>query len=185
MSMGVRYLWNVVRPRRLNAIVGDVGMTRIAQCSCGSLRVGTTGDPIVVLCHCRECQRRTGAPFGVGAYFKKEQVQSSGNEKIYERGSDSGRKLRMHFCPECGTTVYWEAELRPDHYGVAVGAFAARGSRHRSAQSGRKRAILGSCLTLNCPIFHKVRRPRPWVSPCSGAVGFRLKEMIGPRGLRD
>ena len=99
-------------------------MTRIAQCSCGSLRVGTTGDPIVVLCHCRECQRRTGAPFGVGAYFKKEQVQPSGNEKIYERGSDSGRKLRMHFCPECGTTVYWEAQLRPDHYGVAVGAFA-------------------------------------------------------------
>jgi hypothetical protein len=29
----------------------------------------------------------------------------------------------MHFCPTCGTTVFWEADLRPDHIGVAVGAF--------------------------------------------------------------
>ena len=34
-----------------------------------------------------------------------------------------GRKLRMHFCLTCGTTVFWEADLRPDHVGVAVGAF--------------------------------------------------------------
>ena len=35
-----------------------------------------------------------------------------------------GRKLRMHFCPECGTTVYWEADRLPQHLGIAVGAFA-------------------------------------------------------------
>jgi hypothetical protein len=99
-------------------------MPRIAHCCCGGLRVETTGEPTVVLCHCRECQRRTGAPFGVGAYFKKDQVRAEGSEKVYVRGSDSGRKLRMHFCPDCGTTVYWEAELRPDQFGVAVGAFA-------------------------------------------------------------
>jgi hypothetical protein len=27
-----------------------------------------------------------------------------------------------HFCPECGTTLFWRADLRPDHIGVAVGA---------------------------------------------------------------
>jgi hypothetical protein len=26
-------------------------------------------------------------------------------------------------CPTCGTTVFWEADLRPDSIGVAVGAF--------------------------------------------------------------
>ena len=41
-------------------------MTRIAHCCCGSLRAETTGEPaFVAACHCTECQRRTGAPFGV------------------------------------------------------------------------------------------------------------------------
>jgi hypothetical protein len=47
-----------------------------------------------------------------------------GESTMYVRGSDSGRQLWMHFCPHCGTTVYWEAQLRPDMYGVAIGAFA-------------------------------------------------------------
>ena len=63
------------------SIDGDVAITRTAHCCCGALRVDTTGDPIVVLCHCRESQRRTGAPFGVGAYFRKEQVRRVGREK--------------------------------------------------------------------------------------------------------
>jgi hypothetical protein len=45
-------------------------MNRIARCCCGSLRVETTGEPVIVAaCHCQECQRRTGAPFGVSGYF--------------------------------------------------------------------------------------------------------------------
>ena len=100
-------------------------MTRIARCACGSLRAETTGEPdIVGACHCQECQRRTGAPFGVSAHFPKTQVRTEGPSKEYVRVSDSGRKVRMHFCPNCGTTVFWQAEFRPDHIGVAVGAFA-------------------------------------------------------------
>ena len=30
----------------------------------------------------------------------------------------------MHFCPDCGTTVYWDLEMRPSHVGVAVGCFS-------------------------------------------------------------
>src|SRR6516164_6558268 len=29
----------------------------------------------------------------------------------------------MHFCPTCGTTVFWDADVRPDGIGVAVDAF--------------------------------------------------------------
>ena len=99
-------------------------MTRTAHCSCGALRVEVSADPdAIVACHCGECQRRTGSVFGVGAYFKKEHVRAEGPTKIYIRDGQEGRKLRMHFCPTCGTTVFWEADLRPDHTGVAVGAF--------------------------------------------------------------
>jgi hypothetical protein len=30
----------------------------------------------------------------------------------------------MHFCPACGSTVYWEPQGIPDLVYVAVGAFA-------------------------------------------------------------
>ncbi|HUN41330.1 MAG TPA: GFA family protein [Acetobacteraceae bacterium] len=99
-------------------------MTRIAQCCCGSLRAAVTGEPeFVAACHCMECQRRTGAPFGVSCYFPKSQVRTNGSSKIYLRGSDSGRKIELHFCPDCGSTVYWYAEFVPDLIGIAVGAF--------------------------------------------------------------
>jgi hypothetical protein len=100
-------------------------MFRIAHCSCGSLRVETTGEPtLVAACHCRECQRRTGAPYGVSAYFSKAQARAEGASLIYVRNGQEGRKMRLYFCPECGTSVYWEADYLPDDIGVAVGAFA-------------------------------------------------------------
>jgi len=97
---------------------------RVAQCCCGSLRAEARGEPAVVsLCHCLECQRRTGAPFGVGAYYPAEQVSLSGDSKVYERHVE-GRWLRFHFCPDCGSTVYWYTANHAGRIGVAVGSFA-------------------------------------------------------------
>ena len=102
--------------------------THEAACGCGQLRVTTTGDPdIVVACSCIACQRRTGSPFGVGAYFRKESVSVEGEAKVYTRVADSGLNVSIRFCPECGNSVYWFAALRPDHYGVAVGCFGEPG----------------------------------------------------------
>ena len=99
--------------------------TRLAQCSCGQLRVTCVGDPAIVgICCCAACQRRTGSAYSVGAYFPKEQVTAiEGASKIYERGSDAGRWVRFRFCTECGVTVCWEAERRPGIVGITFGAF--------------------------------------------------------------
>jgi hypothetical protein len=89
------------------------------------LRAEALAEPAFVgACHCAECQRRTGAPFGVSAYFQKEHVRTEGPSKLYVRDGQQGRKLRYHFCPDCGTTVYWDADFRLDWIGVALGAFA-------------------------------------------------------------
>jgi len=61
---------------------------------------------------------------GVGAYFPKEQVRAEGPNNVYVRGCDSGRKIELHFCPDCGSTVFWRAEFVPDLIGIAFGAFA-------------------------------------------------------------
>ncbi|ABC93917.1 hypothetical conserved protein (plasmid) [Rhizobium etli CFN 42] len=100
-------------------------MNRLAQCHCGSLRAKTSGDPLTVsICHCRDCQRRTGAVAGSGAIFAKGEVTIEGDRRTFERDAAQGRKVRFHFCPNCGTSVYWEGDFNPDLCGVAVGAFA-------------------------------------------------------------
>ena len=100
-------------------------MSKIAHCCCGSLRAEALAEPAIVLaCHCTKCQRRTGAPFGVSCYFPKEQVLTEGPSKVYIRDGQQGRKVRIHFCPNCGSSVYWGADRLPDMIGVALGAFA-------------------------------------------------------------
>ena len=38
-------------------------MERVAKCQCGGFSVTVRGDPTIVnICHCTECQRRTGSP---------------------------------------------------------------------------------------------------------------------------
>jgi hypothetical protein len=99
-------------------------MIRTAQCSCGALRVEAEGEPVaVVACHCRECQRRTGSVFGVGAYYERARIRMSGQSSVYVRDAAEGRKFRTHFCPRCGTSLCWETDRHPAQVGIAVGGF--------------------------------------------------------------
>ncbi|OWW05064.1 aldehyde-activating protein [Rhizobium sp. R72] len=96
-----------------------------AQCACGALRLLLKGRPqLTALCHCFACQRRTGAPFSANAFYAIDCVEVSGASTEYSRTADSGRKVRMYFCPTCGSTVYWKADAAPSWIGVAVGSFA-------------------------------------------------------------
>lgn len=96
-----------------------------AQCACGALKL-TFSKPseLTALCHCLACQRRTGAPFSANAFYAIDDVKISGISKEYIRTGDSGRKVRMHFCPTCGSTVFWRPDASPSRVGVAVGSFA-------------------------------------------------------------
>jgi hypothetical protein len=100
-------------------------MERVAQCHCGSLRVIAVGEPsFVYLCHCLACQRRTGAVVHSGCSFPKDRVRIEGQSKIYERDAASGRKTRFHFCPNCGSNVFFDGDRDPNSYGITVGSFA-------------------------------------------------------------
>ena len=101
-------------------------MIRQAACSCGQLHLTCEGEPVrVSMCHCLECQRRTGGVFGNQARFEKQQIREiSGRSVTFVRTSDSGGLVTFRFCPVCGSTVYWEAESFPGLVAVAVGAFA-------------------------------------------------------------
>jgi hypothetical protein len=101
-------------------------VARVACCSCGALQLRARGVPLRVgMCHCVDCQRRTGSVFGIQAWFPRESVAFlAGTPKVYVRTADSGRTIQFHFCSDCGTTVWWEAEQRPGLIGIAAGTFA-------------------------------------------------------------
>ncbi|WP_421984036.1 GFA family protein [Roseibium sp.] len=100
-------------------------MARLAECCCGALSAHCTGDPTSVsLCHCTMCQRRTGSAFGIAAFFFKEKVKITGQSKTYRRPGESGCDVVFHFCPDCGSTVFWYPLSKPDKVAVGVGAFS-------------------------------------------------------------
>ena len=101
---------------------------RLASCSCGQLRAEVIGDPVrVSICHCLACQRRTGSVFGQQARFRRENVSLSGASSEYVRVGDEGSRVRFHFCPSCGSTVYYELEGMEEYLAIPVGAFADPG----------------------------------------------------------
>lgn len=99
--------------------------TRRAACCCGQLNLTTEGEPVrISMCHCFACQRRTGSAFGVQARFPRDKVTIEGRSTTYVRIADSGNPTTFHFCPDCGSTVYYDLDKLPDMVAVAVGAFA-------------------------------------------------------------
>ena len=107
--------------------------TRTSSCNCGKLSLTYEGpDPArISLCQCNECQKRTGTVMSAQTRLPKDHVTIEGKSKTWSfpndenpvtyRSCDSGGAT-YHFCPECGSTVYWEISVAPEVLGVAVGA---------------------------------------------------------------
>jgi hypothetical protein len=100
---------------------------RTATCRCGQLSATCTGEPVrVSVCHCYDCQRRSGSAFAVQARFPAEAVTISGDHKVYEHIGDSGNAANFHFCPHCGTTLWYHARPHQHLFAIPVGNFADR-----------------------------------------------------------
>jgi hypothetical protein len=61
------------------------------------------GKPLIVhCCHCRWCQRETGAAFALNAMIEADRVQPlSGEVVVIETPSNSGKGQRISRCPTC------------------------------------------------------------------------------------
>ena len=102
--------------------------SRTASCACGRLTIRCHGEPTKVsVCHCHACQRRTGSAFGIAAFFDRALTGIAGESHVFERVADSGFMVTHHFCPHCGSTVFWYPARKPEAVAVALGAFADPG----------------------------------------------------------
>ena len=94
-------------------------------CVCGAVRYEVAAPPSrTVVCHCTFCQRCTGSAFAVWPTYAAGQVTLTGSLKTYEHRSDeSGRWIRLNFCPRCGTTVTSTFEKGQKEVAILGGTF--------------------------------------------------------------
>ncbi|MGY3572678.1 GFA family protein [Vibrio paucivorans] len=97
---------------------------RMADCSCGQVSLVCRGEPTrSSVCHCFECQKRTGSVFGVQVRFNVEQVSVNGELASYTRIADTGNEVSYQFCPRCSTTMLLKLSAVPESIVVPVGVF--------------------------------------------------------------
>jgi hypothetical protein len=101
------------------------GRTRRATCGCGQLSAACEGEPVrVSVCHCLDCQRRTGSAFSAQARFPDEAVTIAGAARTWRRTGDGGGVAEFGFCPDCGSTVFYRIDAMPGLVAIPLGAFA-------------------------------------------------------------
>jgi len=101
--------------------------TRTCECRCGAVSLICKGEPQrTAVCHCFECQKRTGSVFGVQVRFLTEQVSLQGEVSSFSRISDSGNEVSYQFCPNCGTTMLLQVSASPESLVVPLGLFQER-----------------------------------------------------------
>lgn len=129
---------------------------RMAQCSCGALRIRCSGEPMRrSVCHCEACRRRTGSAFAFNVTFEADQVAPGGDERVYVRKADSGRTCTFHFCPACGATVYYTIEVRPGRVTVPGGAFGTPNSFEPTVSVYNHRRESWVAITPSCDLVEE------------------------------
>lgn len=91
-------------------------------CICGKLRYRVDQAQVVLMCHCRNCQQRSGAAYGLSMLTYRKDFRLLSGETIYrELPGGSGALHRQHVCPDCLTRTHTEMLAYPDIINVRPG----------------------------------------------------------------
>ncbi|MEJ8839180.1 GFA family protein [Ramlibacter sp. AN1133] len=77
-------------------------------CDCRHVRYRMTSRPLFVhCCHCRWCQRETGASFALNALIESERVELlAGEVVLVDTPSESGQGQQIARCPRCHLALW-------------------------------------------------------------------------------
>ena len=84
--------------------------TLTGGCLCGAIRYEAKGTPALsAICHCRMCQRASGAPFMALLFIPSDNVNViKGDPEVYRSSPTSNR----YFCRRCGSPLFFERHTR-------------------------------------------------------------------------
>ena len=87
-------------------------------CFCGAVRYRVEGPPLDAgYCHCRMCQRASGAPAVAWGTWNLDRFAWQGSEPATLVSSATGRR---RFCAACGTHLLFWTALEPEVADVAL-----------------------------------------------------------------
>jgi hypothetical protein len=76
-------------------------------CTCRAVRYRMTNPMIVHCCHCRWCQRESGASFALNAMIESDRVVLlQGAPELVDTPSDSGKGQKVYRCPSCKIALW-------------------------------------------------------------------------------
>ena len=77
-------------------------------CTCRFIRYRMMTKPLFVhCCHCRWCQRETGASFALNAMIEADRVKLlEGEVEVVDTPSNSGKGQKISRCPKCRIAVW-------------------------------------------------------------------------------
>jgi hypothetical protein len=128
-------------------------------CLCGAVRYAVEKRPArVTMCHCRFCQRSTGAAYMVQpAVARDDIVVTRGGPKVYTHVSTgSGKEIHIHFCETCGTKLFQTFERFAGAAGIYAGtlddpnwiAIRPETDKHIFLEAGRAETLVPAHLPL-------------------------------------
>lgn len=76
-------------------------------CLCGKVRYECTAEPLFMgNCHCRDCQKSTGAAYSAEIGVPAPTLKITGAVKYHDSKADSGNTISRGFCPDCGARLF-------------------------------------------------------------------------------
>jgi hypothetical protein len=80
----------------------------LGSCSCGTVRLRLTSEPMFVhCCHCKDCQRQTGSAFVLNALIEADRVESlAGEAEPVTMPTESGLPHDIYRCPTCRVAMW-------------------------------------------------------------------------------
>ena len=122
-------------------------------CQCGAVRYRLKASPLSVYnCHCKDCQRFSGAAWSMSMIVRDGDFAVSGKTDRYERVAESGNVIGMNFCANCHGWL-WNDPPSPGIKVVRAGTLDA---------SDR----------VDTPLHIWTKRQQPWLVLPAGAESY-------------
>nr|WP_246674248.1 GFA family protein [Mesorhizobium sp. B4-1-1] len=143
---------------------------RTASCACGQLKISCDGEPrLVALCHCLECQRRTGSTYVIAAFFARSAVTAEETASTYKAIVRRRPRGHVPFLPGVRLQRLLRARAQAGRDRDGGGLFCGSGVSGADARCmGGEKACVdrrgGDGGTANLPLEGKIERSAAFVN---------------------